>query len=653
MRIVYTSACYIWSVAKWIWSAVIVTILVGVAINLFSGSKANLAGSVFTAIKDWFNPPLHFAQILTLTLIILCIVTTLASVLICALLRKRFVVPPPYNPPPEIKAMLEYLEQDAKERKEKQTAQRQRDDLALTHYLRSIREANRSLTPQGFSLHVPHAPALIFADVPLEAVFVPLHAFSDRPLFDAPYEQLRLLGALRQRTDLSEETRTAYLQGIHAAWHSQLGAQSHQRTRQILPVSEVLRQLAPQHPVAVILGEPGSGKSTLLQWLALHMATVSLAPSQALPDGFLPAQVPFLIRLHDYAAGLNKDAHTLKQFVVAQASQIHPNAPPRLLDELARGHCFVLFDGLDEVANARTRRAVTDAVSAFIAEYTGVGSETHQYNRFLITSRIAGYEPRALARYAHYTLLELDDQQIGQLLLNWYTAIECYLAMSARGMQDLTEEERTAAHTAGAAQRDQCLRMLQSSPGLRQLASNPLALTMMAILQASGRTLPAHRLELCQMLTRTLLDTWNQESGRAMFSAGELPLAELLLSTFAYRLHNHAPALAASEVVAITRQTMAEFYGQQAQEITEDTILQFIETLRSSSGLFVEVGEQLFCFAHSTFQDYFVAQYLLRKPREELKQFALEHGQQDAWREPLLLLDAVKSMESAEKSEVG
>src|SRR5258708_33997571 len=108
---------------------------------------------------------------------------------------------------------------------------------------------------------------------------------------------------------------------------------------------------------------------------------------------------------------------------------------------------------------------------------------------------------------------------------------------------------------------------------------------MMAILQASGRTLPAHRLELCQMLTRTLLDTWNQESGRAMFSAGELPLAELLLSTFAYRLHTHAPALSASEVIAITHQTMAENYGRQGQEITGDTILHFIETLPTSWGL--------------------------------------------------------------------
>lgn len=221
MRIVYTSACYVWSVAKKIWLGVILVIALGVAIDLISGTKENLGKSVFTAVKDWFNPPVHAAQILTITLILLCFIATGASALICALLKKRYAqVPPQDTLPPEIKLMLEYLEQDTKERKEKETAQKQRDDLALTHYLRSIREANQSLTPQGFAMHTPHAAALIFADVPLEATFVHLQAISDRPIFDAPYEQLRLLGTLRERTDLSEETRNVYIQELHATWHS-------------------------------------------------------------------------------------------------------------------------------------------------------------------------------------------------------------------------------------------------------------------------------------------------------------------------------------------------------------------------------------------------------------------------------------------------
>src|SRR5258708_8212896 len=248
-----------------------------------------MAGSVSTAIKDGLSAR-SFASVLAIVLIVLFIITTLASALLYVLLRKRYPDKPP-SLSPEIQAILDYLKQDTEERKEKEIAQKQRDDLALTHYLRSIREENQSLTPQGFALHSAHAPALIFADVPLESAFVSLQAISDRPVFDAPYEQLRLLGALRERTDLSEETRTAYIQALHATWHSQLGAQSNQRTRQFLPVSEVLQQLAPQHPVAVILGEPGSGKSTLLRWLALRMATASLSLNHALPDESLPAQV--------------------------------------------------------------------------------------------------------------------------------------------------------------------------------------------------------------------------------------------------------------------------------------------------------------------------------------------------------------------------
>src|SRR5579859_5861259 len=97
MRVVYTSASYIWSVAKWIWFTVFVAIFVGVSINLLSGSKDNPSGSVSTAIKVWFNPPLHFAQILTITLFVLCIITTGASFFISKSkrLQKLYAPDPP------------------------------------------------------------------------------------------------------------------------------------------------------------------------------------------------------------------------------------------------------------------------------------------------------------------------------------------------------------------------------------------------------------------------------------------------------------------------------------------------------------------------------------------------------------------------------
>ena len=642
MRTVYTISVLIWKIGKWVWTAIVVAIVVGAASSLFANSPETFFGSATVAVLQWFHR-FGLIQDLTLAVIGLCILVSLASGLISVLFRTRYETKPTYDPPAEIKAMLNYLDSDIKAREEKEAAQKNRDATAQTRYLRTTMEANQSITPKGFAIH---SQAVIFADVPLEATFVQLQTVSDRPVFDAPYEQLRQLELLRQRTDLRDEMRDTYMQRLRIAWHSQLGPKRNV-TPQSVPVNEVFLRLTPAHPVAVILGTPGSGKSTLLRWLALHMARASFFQNYALRAEFAPAQVPLLIHLRDYAESLDKESFSMKQFIAAQASKIDPNAPTKLLDELARGHCLVLFDGLDEITTAHARGYVADALYEFIADYSGEESGTHRYNRFLVTSRIAGYEPRALAKYAHYTLLDFDKQQIEQFLTNWCTATESYQTMSARGMQDLTQVEKEAANRAGIEHRDRLMQILANNLDLRQITINPLTLTMMAVLHTSGRIFPYQRMELYRMIVHTLLTTWNQESGRAMFSGEENPLAELLLSNIAYCLHNGPPVLSAYDLHLLTRETMVAFNLRQANEIKEGDIRLFIETLRRSSGLLVEIGENLFCLASLAFQDYFVAEYLLRKPPEELKQFVLDHYHKATWREPLLLVIAHQSTDSS------
>ena len=78
------------------------------------------------------------------------------------------------------------------------------------------------------------------------------------------------------------------------------------------------------------------------------------------------------------------------------------------------------------------------------------------------------------------------------------------------------------------------LTALSDSPGIKRLAVNPLMLTILALIQRSGRTLPHRRIELYQMVTRTLLDNWNREKGSRVFPPEQLPLAEQMLADLAY-----------------------------------------------------------------------------------------------------------------------
>lgn len=636
----YTLAHDVWQGAKWIWIALVIAIGVSVASSVFAGKQAEVSNLTVVAVILWFRM-FGFYQILTLSLIGLFIVVSLASGLTTFILGKNNEST--YTPPPEVQAMLDYLKKDIEATQQREEVQQALDRAAFTQYLRSIEEMCETISSRGLA---QPSRAMIFLDVPLEASFVHLHVVADEPIFDAPDEQQRQLEFMRKRTDLSREERDAYLQGLHLIWQSQLRRDvDEEQAQQQLLLEELLLQLTSTNPVAVLLGAPGSGKTTCLRWLAFHMARASLSlNTYPLPHGLGRPQVPLLIQTKEYADKLEKDSLTLKQFLIVQWNSIHPNLARKLLDELSQGHCLVLFDGLDQATTLNVRRRVIAAIYEFIADYAS--DDSTNYNRFIVTSRIAGSEPGAFARYTHYTLLDLSEQQIEQLLANWYLAIARERAIASKGMQPLTSQEEAEAHSAGAKRQEQLLHILKDNADLLQLATNPMALTMMVLLHASGRNLLQHHIELCQMLTRTLFDTWNRESGRRMFSGEEMPLAEQLLGNLAFRLHESGTPLSRFDVVMTTRQTMATFQQRQPSEIREHDIMQFIETLRRSSGLFVEGGEDLYYFAKRPIQDHYVMLSLLQMPQDEWKQFAFQQYHSATWLEPLLLALRYKTMQN-------
>ncbi len=627
----------IWNVTKWIWLALIVAIGIAYIANVLPTPAKDFASGFPASVLGWLI--LGPYRILTLSILGALLIITLTSGTVAGRGGQR------------------------------------KSNRSLKRYLRSVIEANQGLSPKGFA---QQSQALISVNVPLDTVFIHLRTVPDRPVYDVPGEQQKLLEKLeelRHRSDLNAEELEENIQRLRVIWSSQIGQEALMlRQRQNATIEDVLEQLRAANPVAVILGAPGSGKSTTMRWLALHMARACLlhwyrrwlntilrlltsidiidtwfsldAPSQVLS----PKQVPILLRISDYAKRLSTENLPFQQFFTDYFDKTYPNLPRlsnRLLGELEKGRCLLLFDGLDEVANDSLRRRVAENIQTFISDYSRKEEPTAQrYNRFIVTSRIVGYEPGSFNTYAHYTLLDLEDEQIEQFLTNWCPAVERYQMMFAQGMRPLTTQQETQAGVEGKEQRDRLWAALQNSPGIKRLAVNPLMLTALALIQRSGRTLPHRRIELYQLVTRTLLDNWNQETGRRIFSSEEVPLAEQLLSNLAYRLHTSDPVLTEPEVRNITSETMADFYKLPTGQIKIDTVHQFVETLRSSSGLFVESGQGLFSFMHRTFQEYFVALYLIDKQHytpEALKAFVATHHRTAIWREPLLLAIAYKS----------
>jgi len=118
----------------------------------------------------------------------------------------------------------------------------------------------------------------------------------------------------------------------------------------------------------------------------------------------------------------------------------------------------VIFDGLDEIFDPEAREQITRQIVAFADEYPQA--------RIVVTSRVIGYRRKILtdAGFAHFTLQDLDGKQVATFADRWYG-----LAMS-----DRPDEARE--------RRERILRSFQESASIRQLAGNPMLLTIMAII---------------------------------------------------------------------------------------------------------------------------------------------------------------------------
>jgi hypothetical protein len=550
----------------------------------------------------------------------------------------------------------------------KRIEDQRRNNRALRRYLEYVVRENQYLSLRGST----QAQHLIDAHVLLEDIFIHPCVTADRPVHDGTRKQRQTwLDELERRPDLSLEEREILIRRLEGSESSRpeqgLTRGQHQQS---IAFEDALHHLHARNSVAIILGVPGSGKSTLLRWLALQMARaclpmVPLPPppgnalpflaGNALPGNLQPKQIPILLHINDYARRLSSENLGFEQFFQEEIARILPdtNLPGLLLWLLGKGRCLVLLDGLDEVSSDSLRKRIVDAIYTFISTYTRERPTAKPFNRFIITSRVVGYEEGSAlgryAHYAHYTLLDFEERQIEQFLNTWCPAGERALARSKQHMEQLTTQQEQRAITTGTKQSKRLLKALRKNPGIRRLAVNPLMLTLLALIQRSGKNLPQHRIELYQDLTRSLLSNRNQRSERPAFSKAEILLAEQVLGALAFHLHSGNPILTEEEVTEITHQAMASSRSRSPDQISESAIQQFLEKLRSS-GLFVKCGENLgeglFDFTHRTFQEYFVALYLHRMSSENLKEFIVQHYTSSTWREPLLLTIVYKSEQS-------
>ncbi len=297
---------------------------------------------------------------------------------------------------------------------------------------------------------------------------------------------------------------------------------------------------------------------------------------------------------------------------------------------LEQGRCLLMLDGLDEVADFTERVLVSEQIEAFAQRYGDRG------NRFVITCRVRGYEGQARLgqRFITTTILPFTDADIRRFVHAWSLAVAASQAQS-----DSESIRKKAADNA----RD-LLRAIQANPKIRELAENPLLLTVIALVHQYRAKLPERRSELYNEATEVLLGYFElgkpgEESKRLARYTGtqqEMDAGEkrAFLEPLALAMHQ-------TQVREWDRDQVTELLAHQfhergySQRESQDMAGDFLDAVVVRSGLIQEVELGIYGFLHLSFQEYLTARKMADS--DDYIQQTLSHLDDSWWKEVILL----------------
>lgn len=444
--------------------------------------------------------------------------------------------------------------------------------------------------------------------LPLGEVFVGLLARRDqhpgdraRAWFDQEREKL---AAQVRDGQLDQAGLEAALDRLQVRHGHRFATAGERVSEQPTPVLDMIRDAAQM----LVLGDPGSGKTTLLRYLALGHAQ---ALRTGAPVRGRPARFPIYLRIAEYARH-GYPAVGISEFIPAYLRRSEcrtPGVADLLHRELENGRCLVLLDGLDEITSAELRRGVVTAVLNFVTAHARQG------NRFVVTSRIAGYQAAPLPEpFRAVRMVEMDDD-----------TIRLFLDVYCREVERAETPDRTDAATmaAGAQEAEAITQALGTNAGVRRLAANPLLLTALVLVHRASGRLPHRRVEAYTEVCTALGRSWRSVQGVAEADLPDERILTRWLTVLGAWLHEHRPEGAATrlELLEVLGPLWARHQGSpwdpailtDGDPLGSDAgraIIEFAETAEKHTGLLVERAPGRYGFAHLTFEEYYAGRAL-------------------------------------------
>ncbi|MEN8444866.1 MAG: NACHT domain-containing protein [Cyanobacteria bacterium J06555_13] len=360
-----------------------------------------------------------------------------------------------------------------------------------------------------------------------------------------------------------------------------------------------------------ILGVPGSGKTTLMRYLTIAYAS---RKQRKLIDSKVPTYIPVLMYLKDVREDIiNNPELPLVALIntwVHRLQKTDPLTPPSgwFSGKLKQNRCLILLDGLDEIADATERQAVSRWVDAQMKEYPDAP--------FILTSRPLGYQQAKLQQPV--TVLEVQPftlKQVQQFIHSWYVETEIRSQGNTDDLGVRDEANRQA---------DDLIKRIRDSAPLVAMAVNPLLLTMIATVHRRGNALPGKRVELYKEICQVLLEK-RQRAKNLTINLTALQSQSVLQGLALTLMLRPTRSFVLSDVEDLLLQRLVLVSRDSANPA------HFLTQMREVSGLLVAKEEGLYEFAHLSFQEYLAAVEIGDSNQEQLLINSLQHSEQLSW----------------------
>lgn len=365
----------------------------------------------------------------------------------------------------------------------------------------------------------------------------------------------------------------------------------------------------------VVLGPPGSGKTTLVKHL-----TLMLVAGRDVPDAIKRIKkTPILLFIRNHAEAIKNN----RNYSLATAVRLRLGdgeaalAADWLVERLQKGHCLVMLDGLDEIADAGLRQQVVNWVDRQMARYKN--------NQFIITSRPFGYRSNPLQGVTVLEVRPFTIEQVQQFVHNWYLANEI---MSA---QRDDPGVRMEAHKGA----EDLIWRLRQTHVLLEMAVNPLLLTMIATVHRYRSSLPGRRVELYSEIIEVFLGK-RQEARGITYELTPAQKQRVLESLAFYMMHQRKREIPLDEAAEASGDALRRVVGAEIAN-KPGAAADFLKMIENSSGLLIEREAGLYGFSHLTFQEYLAAVHVRD---QKLENELVQHVEDSWWHETIRLYAA-------------